>query len=178
MTSLVMFHPFHDILAVSDGKGVGIWSLSSGTRILQIPNTSPCTRHTLLSTPTRSGGGGQWTSNPYQPPPGGPPASAPVAIHPSTSSRQQSHNGTTQPLSHSQDNTHHNYHHPRPRDGQTAATMFVRGAAVEQIARHHSQSRHPSIGSTPSNPRPIVHSCYPLQHLHSNTFIYPHYHLL
>ena len=34
-----MFHSFHDILAVSDGYGVGIWSLTDGTRIMQIPNT-------------------------------------------------------------------------------------------------------------------------------------------
>ena len=40
VTSLVMFHSFHDILAVSDGYGVGIWSLSDGTRIMQIQNSS------------------------------------------------------------------------------------------------------------------------------------------
>lgn len=40
VTSLVMFHSFHDILAVSDGYGVGIWSLACGSRIMQIPNLS------------------------------------------------------------------------------------------------------------------------------------------
>lgn len=40
VTSLVMFHPFHDILAVSDGYEVGIWSLTDGSRIMQIPNIS------------------------------------------------------------------------------------------------------------------------------------------
>lgn len=36
----VMFHAFHDILAVSDGYGVGIWSLTDGTRIMQLPNAT------------------------------------------------------------------------------------------------------------------------------------------
>lgn len=34
-----MFHSIHDILAVSDGYGVGIWSLADGTRIMQISNS-------------------------------------------------------------------------------------------------------------------------------------------
>lgn len=39
MTSLVMFHSFLDILAVSDGYNVGVWSISSGTKILNVsPN--------------------------------------------------------------------------------------------------------------------------------------------
>ena len=36
LTSCAMFHAFHDILAVSDSKGVGVWSLESGTQILHI----------------------------------------------------------------------------------------------------------------------------------------------
>ena len=40
ITSHVMFHAFLDILAVSDGKSVGIWSLDTGHRIMQINH--PC----------------------------------------------------------------------------------------------------------------------------------------
>ena len=156
MTSLVMFHPFHDILAVSDGKGVGIWSLATGTRIMQLPNTSPCTRHTLLSAARGGGGGGRWPThaNNTTQPLHAPTPPAPIPIHPSTLRQpQSSSHGATTPLSSSHPHDHHNYH-PLGREGQattttTAATMFVRGSAVEQIARQHSQSRHPSIGATP-----------------------------
>ena len=48
MTSLVVFHPFHDILAVSDGPGVGIWSLVTGSRIMQIPNVAPGVRPSAI----------------------------------------------------------------------------------------------------------------------------------
>lgn len=36
LTSNTMFHAFHEILAASDDKGVGIWSLESGTQIMHI----------------------------------------------------------------------------------------------------------------------------------------------
>ncbi len=32
-TSTLMFHAFHDILAVTDNQGVGIWSLESGNQV-------------------------------------------------------------------------------------------------------------------------------------------------
>jgi hypothetical protein len=32
-TSSLMFHAFHDILAVTDNQGVGIWSLESGNQV-------------------------------------------------------------------------------------------------------------------------------------------------
>ena len=38
MTSLVMFHAFQDILAVSDESSVSIWSLGSSSRIMEIKN--------------------------------------------------------------------------------------------------------------------------------------------
>ena len=40
LTSCAMFHAFHDILAATDDKGIGIWSLESGTQIMHIPNSS------------------------------------------------------------------------------------------------------------------------------------------
>ena len=40
ITSHVMFHAFLDILAVSDGHSVGVWSLTNGSRIMQI--NRPC----------------------------------------------------------------------------------------------------------------------------------------
>jgi hypothetical protein len=39
-TSSLMFHAFHDILAISDNQGVGIWSLESGNKILHVNSTS------------------------------------------------------------------------------------------------------------------------------------------
>lgn len=36
LTSNAMFHAFHDILAVSDDKGVGIWSLENGAQIMHV----------------------------------------------------------------------------------------------------------------------------------------------
>jgi WD40 repeat protein len=36
LTSNAMFHAFHDILAVSDDRGVGIWSLENGTQIMHL----------------------------------------------------------------------------------------------------------------------------------------------
>eukprot|EP01038_Epipyxis_sp_PR26KG_P006077 gene6077-8370_t len=42
MTSLVMFHAFQDILTISDGTSVSVWSLNSCTRVLEISN-----KHTL-----------------------------------------------------------------------------------------------------------------------------------
>jgi WD40 repeat protein len=47
LTSHVMFHPFLDILAVSDGKSVGIWNLNNGSRIMQIKR--PCDPNYLLN---------------------------------------------------------------------------------------------------------------------------------
>jgi regulator-associated protein of mTOR len=38
MTSLVMFHPFHDIIAVSDETSVSIWSWTHAARIMDISN--------------------------------------------------------------------------------------------------------------------------------------------
>lgn len=38
MTSLVMFHPFHDIIAVSDETSVSIWSWTHAARIMDINN--------------------------------------------------------------------------------------------------------------------------------------------
>jgi hypothetical protein len=40
LTSNAMFHAFHDILAASDDKGVGVWSLESGTQIMHIDTAS------------------------------------------------------------------------------------------------------------------------------------------
>jgi hypothetical protein len=51
-TSLVSFHAYHDILAVSDGYGVGIWSLADGTRIMQIPNISRSRTVPITSNPS------------------------------------------------------------------------------------------------------------------------------
>ena len=36
LTSNAMFHAFHDILAISDDRGVGIWSLENGTQIMHL----------------------------------------------------------------------------------------------------------------------------------------------
>ena len=36
ITSHVLFHAFLDILAVSDGKDVGIWNLQNGTRVMEL----------------------------------------------------------------------------------------------------------------------------------------------
>ena len=36
MTSHVMFHSFLDVLAISDGKDVGIWNLQSGSRVMSV----------------------------------------------------------------------------------------------------------------------------------------------
>mmetsp|Transcript_3259 Transcript_3259/g.5075 ORF Transcript_3259/g.5075 Transcript_3259/m.5075 type:complete len:1600 (-) Transcript_3259:102-4901(-) len=49
LTSNAMFHAFHDILAVSDDKGVGIWSLDSGTQIMHIKSASASNSSTLLN---------------------------------------------------------------------------------------------------------------------------------
>ena len=35
-TSLVMFHAFYDILAISDGNSVGVWSLENGSKMFQV----------------------------------------------------------------------------------------------------------------------------------------------
>ena len=32
-TSSLMFHAFHDILAITDNQGVGVWSLESGNQV-------------------------------------------------------------------------------------------------------------------------------------------------
>jgi WD40 repeat protein len=40
ITSHVMFHSFLDILAISDGVNVGIWSLNNGSRVMQL--NRPC----------------------------------------------------------------------------------------------------------------------------------------
>lgn len=36
MTNHVMFHSFLDVLAVSDGKDVGVWNLQSGSRVISV----------------------------------------------------------------------------------------------------------------------------------------------
>lgn len=36
MTNHVMFHSFLDVLAVSDGKDVGVWNLQSGSRVMSV----------------------------------------------------------------------------------------------------------------------------------------------
>eukprot|EP01034_Spumella_vulgaris_P024559 gene24559-30919_t len=41
MTSLIMFHAFQDVLAVCDGASVGIWSLNTCTRIMDIKCNKP-----------------------------------------------------------------------------------------------------------------------------------------
>ena len=47
ITSHVLFHTFLDILAVSDGKNVGIWNLQNGTRVMEIHQ--PTQPHHVLS---------------------------------------------------------------------------------------------------------------------------------
>lgn len=37
-STMSMFHAFHDVIAVSDGLGVGVWSLDSGAQLVQIRN--------------------------------------------------------------------------------------------------------------------------------------------
>jgi len=48
MTSLVMFHAYQDILAVSDESSVSIWSLANASRIMDVKN-----RHTVERGPER-----------------------------------------------------------------------------------------------------------------------------
>lgn len=48
MTSLVMFHAFQDIIAVSDDSTVSIWSLANSSRIMEIKN-----KHTVTRNPQR-----------------------------------------------------------------------------------------------------------------------------
>jgi len=57
LTSHVMFHPFLDILAVSDGKSVGIWNLANGSRIMQIKR--PCDPNYLLNPENKNTQGGK-----------------------------------------------------------------------------------------------------------------------
>lgn len=40
-STLTMFHAFHDIIAVSDGLGVGIWSLDNASQLIQIKSNCP-----------------------------------------------------------------------------------------------------------------------------------------
>lgn len=37
----VIFHPFHELIAVANGNSVGIWSLSNCTKLVQIHNDLP-----------------------------------------------------------------------------------------------------------------------------------------
>lgn len=39
MTSMVLFHAYQDVLAISDGTGVDIWALDNGSKIMHIKNT-------------------------------------------------------------------------------------------------------------------------------------------
>ena len=39
MTSMVLFHAYQDVLAISDGTGVDIWSLENGSKVMRIKNT-------------------------------------------------------------------------------------------------------------------------------------------
>ncbi len=39
LTSLVMFHPFQDMLATSDGQSIRLWSLQNGSKLMEIRNT-------------------------------------------------------------------------------------------------------------------------------------------
>jgi regulator-associated protein of mTOR len=48
MTSLVMFHAFQDIIAISDESSVSIWSLSNSARIMDIHN-----KHTVNRAPQK-----------------------------------------------------------------------------------------------------------------------------
>jgi WD40 repeat protein len=73
MTSLVLFHSFQNILAVTDGRGVGIWSLKDSSRILYINNRSPLTNPASSAIPVRSAAirtGTQAVPMPYTPSPG------------------------------------------------------------------------------------------------------------
>jgi len=73
MTSMVMFHSLLDVLAVSDGYSVGVWSLGTGTRIMQIR-------------PFYGGGGGGTQSVPSSSSSASLPTSSPMAISSSSSS--------------------------------------------------------------------------------------------
>jgi regulator-associated protein of mTOR len=48
MTSLVMFHAFQDIIAVSDDSTVSIWSLANSSRIMDVKN-----KHTVVRNPQK-----------------------------------------------------------------------------------------------------------------------------
>lgn len=50
MTSLVMFHAYQDVLAISDGTGVDIWSLENGCKVMKIKNSPNIGASTTSST--------------------------------------------------------------------------------------------------------------------------------
>ena len=65
MTNHVMFHPFLDVLAVSDGKDVGVWNPQSGSRVMS--SDRPLGKTTFFSAATSKQGprsarlGNTWT---------------------------------------------------------------------------------------------------------------------